>query len=287
MNANGILAQHWVRVSVHMLIDALFFCLAFIVGTVVRQADELTTQELVNYLKLYLPGILLGSAFFPCIIYINGFYSSQSYRQGVFRRVALIAAALVATVGLMSAMFYLKKSTAIGRGVVGWSTVVAYFILLIHHMFLLRSLRNYKERVAFIMTCTFDELEARFFQSLGTENLELVGLVHYDSYHPIGEMRVLGPVSQLKEIVKREDIQRILCTNKSISDPVMCKVFCELRYSGVSVMPLVSLFEEVHQLVPLELITSEWLLTASSLPHIVYIKKVKRAFDIIVSLLGL
>ncbi len=287
MNANGILAQHWVRVSVHMLIDALFFCLAFVVGTVVRQADELTIQELVNHLKTYLPGILLGSAFFPCIIYINGFYSSQSYRQGVFRRVALIAVALAATVGLMSAMFYLKKSTAIGRGVVGWSAVVAYFILLIHHMFLLRSLRNYKERVAFIMTCTFDELEARFFQSLGTENLELVGLVHYDGYQPIGEMRVLGPVSQLKEIVKREDIQRILCTNKSISDPQMCKVFCELRYSGVSVMPLVSLFEEVHQLVPLELITSEWLLTASSLPHIVYIKKVKRAFDIIVSLLGL
>ncbi|MGK0200538.1 MAG: exopolysaccharide biosynthesis polyprenyl glycosylphosphotransferase, partial [Yoonia sp.] len=135
-----------------------------------------------------------------------------------------------------------------------------------------------------IMTCTFDELEARFFQSLGTENMELVGLIHYDQYKPVGEMRVLGKVSDLQVIVKREGIQRVLCTNKSISDPAMCKAFCELRYSGVQVMPLVSLFEEVHQLVPLELITPEWLLTASGQPHMLYINKIKRGFDILISL---
>src|SRR5205807_2127604 len=76
-------------------------------------------------------------------------------------------------------------------------------------------------------------------------------------------------------------------TEKSINDPAMCRQFCQLRYSGVTVMPLISLCEEVYQSVPLELITSEWLLNASSLPHMLYIKKAKRAFDIIVSLLGL
>ena len=287
MNANGILGQHWIRVSAHMIVDTLLFCVAFLIGTVLRLADESTTEELMTKFWAYLPGIILGGVCFSCVIYMTGLYSSQSYRQGVFRRVCLVGGALAGTVGLMSAVFYMNKSMEIGRGVIAWSVPVAYFSLLIHHMMLLRSLRNYRERVAFIMTCTFDELEARFFQSLGTENLELVGLVHYNNYQPIGEMRVLGPVSSLKEVVLRENIQRILCTNKSISDPAMCKVFCELRYSGVSVMPLVSLFEEVHQLVPLELITSEWLLTASSLPHVLYIKKVKRAFDILCSLFGL
>jgi exopolysaccharide biosynthesis polyprenyl glycosylphosphotransferase len=79
----------------------------------------------------------------------------------------------------------------------------------------------------------------------------------------------------------------VLCTNKSISDPAMCSKFCQLRYSGVTVMPLISLCEEVCQSAPLELITPEWLLYASSLPHMLYIKKIKRAFDIIVSLAGL
>jgi hypothetical protein len=119
----------------------------------------------------------------------------------------------------MVPLFYLKKSTIIGRGVFGISVAIVYFTIIIHHGILLRSLRNYRERVAFIMTCTFDELEARFFQSLGTENMELVGLIHYDNYQPIGEMRVLGKVSELADIVPREDIHRVLCTSKSIGGP--------------------------------------------------------------------
>ena len=289
MNTNGILQQHWVHVTIHLVIDALLFAFAFQVGAYIQLTAKwgLSGDELFTQLGAYWPGIIIGAAIFPCLIYIFGLYSPQSSNQGVFRRVVIAAICLIAAFAVMSLVFYAKKSFLIGRGVIGWSLPIAYFTLLIHHGVLLRSLRNYRERVAFIMTCTFDELEARFFQSLGTENLELVGLIHYDGYQPIGEMRILGPVSKLMDIVKREDINRILCTNKSISDPAMCKQFCELRYSGVTVMPLVSLFEEVHQLVPLELITAEWLLTASALPHMLYIKKIKRGFDVAVSLLGL
>ena len=41
---------------------------------------------------------------------------------------------------------------------------------------------------------------------------------------------------------------------------------------------------EAHQYVPLQLVTPEWLLSASSMPHRLYIRKLKRAFDIVVSL---
>jgi exopolysaccharide biosynthesis polyprenyl glycosylphosphotransferase len=88
-------------------------------------------------------------------------------------------------------------------------------------------------------------------------------------------------------IVKAERISRILCTGKSLRDVSLLKRFCELRYSGVSVMPLISLCEEVDQYVPLELLTPEWLLSASGEPHLLYIKKVKRLFDIVVSIGGL
>ena len=283
MNPNGILKQHWLHVALHFVVDAIIFAVAFVIGTDFVIPDD----DLHMRLESYLPGILLGACVFPCLVYIFGLYSPQSYKQSVTKRAIVLALCLVGTVLLMIPLFYLKKSTSIGRGVFLISVAIVYFTILIHHGFLLRSLRNYRERVAFIMTCTFDELEARFFQSLGTENMELAGLIHYDNYQPIGEMRVLGKVSDLQDIVRRENIHRVLCTSKSIGDPSMCKAFCELRYSGVQVMPLVSVFEEVHQLVPLELITPEWLLVASAQPHMLYIKKVKRAFDIIVSLLGL
>jgi exopolysaccharide biosynthesis polyprenyl glycosylphosphotransferase len=280
MNANGILRQHWLHVAVHFVLDALIFIAAFIAGTQLVIPSDDVQMRLVSYL----PGILLGSMAFSSLVCICGLYSPLSYKQKVTARAVILGGCVTLTALVMWALFYVNASTKISRGVIAWSFPIAYFTVLLHHGFLLRALRDHKERVAVIMTCTFDELEARFFQSLGTENMELVGLIHYDQYKPVGEMRVLGKVSDLQVIVKREGIQRVLCTNKSISDPAMCKAFCELRYSGVQVMPLVSLFEEVHQLVPLELITPEWLLTASGQPHMLYINKIKRGFDILISL---
>ena len=280
MNANGILRQHWLHVAYHFFIDALIFIASFIVVARFVLDPHLYTVTVLGYI----PGLILGGIAFPCLVYIFGLYSPLSGKQRLMARSIILAACLAATAFIMLGLYYINRSTSIGRGVSLWGYGVAFAGVLIHHFFILRALREQKERVAFIMTCTFDELEARFFQSLGTEHMELVGLIHYDDYKPIGEMRVLGKVSDLQEIVKREKIHRVLCTSKSISDPAMCKSFCELRYSGVQVMPLVSLFEEVHQLVPLELITSEWLLTASAQPHMLYIKKLKRGFDIAASL---
>ena len=191
MNANGILKQHWLHVASHFVIDALIFAVAFVVGTdFVIPSDDLKMR-----LTSYVPAILLGSIIFPSLVYIFGLYAPHSYKQRVTARIVVLLVCLIGTTLLMFPLFYVKKSFTIGREVFLFGFWISYCSVLIHHGFLLRSLRDYRERVAFIMTCTFDELEARFFQSLGTEHMELVGLIHYDNYQPIGEMRVLGKVS--------------------------------------------------------------------------------------------
>ncbi len=98
---------------------------------------------------------------------------------------------------------------------------------------------------------------------------------------------MLGHVDDLATIVHREKISRVLCTNYSLKDGTLTRHFCKLRYSGISVMPLVSLCEEIEQYVPLELISSEWLLNASGEPQHIYIQKLKRLFDIVCSGIGL
>jgi exopolysaccharide biosynthesis polyprenyl glycosylphosphotransferase len=72
-----------------------------------------------------------------------------------------------------------------------------------------------------------------------------------------------------------------------MGDTTLTRHFCKLRYSGISVMPLIALCEEVEQYVPLELISSEWLLNASGEPQHIYILKLKRFFDIVCSAIGL
>lgn len=278
----SFLKQHWVHVTLNFSLDALIFFFAFFLATVGRYPDQLTQKWMA-----YLPAVLFGTLFFPSVTYIFGLYAPNTEHRGVFKRALVLAINVALTTALMFGLFYLKKSTEVARFVMMFAFPLAYFAVLFHHSVLLRVISNYRERVAFIVTNTFDELEARLFENFGKQHLELVGLVRYEGFRPSGHMRVLGSVNELSTLVKRNNIHRVLCSNKSIMDPAMCKGFCELRYSGITVTPLISLFEEVHQMVPLELITPDWLLSASAGPHQLYITKVKRSFDIIVSLLGL
>ncbi len=284
MNSNGLLQKHWVNVTAQFVTDALLFAFAMIVGTRLW----LGTLGLAEKITEYWPSIFLGALFLPCIIYICGLYSPRVANDDFFKRALVLALCFVAAVGFMMGLFYLNYSGRIGRGVMIVSGLLAYFLVFLHHALMLYRTKNYRERVALIVTCPFDEVESELFDTFWSQHLELAGVIHYDSYRPDAKKnKVLGPVSDISRIVEEHRIDRVLCTDKSINDPAMCRQFCQLRYSGVTVVPLISLCEEVYQMVPLELVTPEWLLNASASPHMLYIRKVKRAFDIVVSLVGL
>lgn len=283
MTDNGLLQRHWLTVTRHFVTDALIFCLSFVIGMELRLGSEIVVTKLSNYY----PSIAVGALFFPCTVYICGLYSPLSSMRNPLKRVLVLAVCYLITIGFMVGVFYINFSARIGRGVMLISTPLAYAAVLLHHAWLLHHWKNFRERVALIVTCAFDEVESQLFSNFWKHHLELAGFIHYENYMPKANDKILGQINQLGVIVERENIVRVLCTNKSINDPAMSSKFAQLRYSGVTVMPLISLCEEVYQNVPLELVTPEWILNASSLPHMFYIKKVKRGFDIIISLLGL
>jgi exopolysaccharide biosynthesis polyprenyl glycosylphosphotransferase len=104
---------------------------------------------------------------------------------------------------------------------------------------------------------------------------------------PTSDTRVLGTSDDLERIAHNHKLDRVLVTGKAMNHASLCTRFCKLRYSGVTVMPLIIVCEELDQHVPLELVGPEWLLNASGEPQLLYIKKVKRLFDIVISTLGL
>ena len=282
MNSNGILRKHWFHVSLHFAADAVLFYLAFVVGILLRFGDDAGGSLGTHWPVLAVSGIVFSS-----MVYIVGLYSTHSAHRGTFERLFILLACTLAAALVVIVGSYAISARPPGRGVMVGGAGTAYCVILVHHIFLLHALRHARERVAYIVTCAFDEVETRLFGNFSGHNLELVGVVAFNGYQPAAQTRVLGKVGQLAEIVKREKIDRILCTNKSLGDAALTRHFCQLRYSGVSVMPLVILCEEIEQYVPLELIGPEWLFNASGEPHLLYIKKVKRLFDIICSSLGL
>lgn len=265
--------------TAHFFVDAFLFCLAFVLATELK----VSASKLLDYW----PSIVLGGAFFPCVVYICGVYAPQHTMQSVYKRSLTLGFCFCVAFGFMLALFYINYSGRIGRGVMLIGAALGYLLVLAHHMFLIRRMQNYRERVALIVGSKEDEAESELFETFWSKHLELAGFIHHDNYTPVARHKSLGPISKMEEIVQDKEISRVLCTESSINDPKLCRQFCQLRYSGVTVMPLISLFEEVYHAVPLELVTPQWLVHASGSPHMLYIKKIKRAFDIIVSIFGL
>jgi len=282
MNTNGILRKHWFHVSLHFATDALLFTLAFVVGMVLRFGEESGESLWAHW-----PFFVFGAAVFSSATYIAGLYSTHSAGRGIFERSLVLLVCVLAAVLVVIGGTYLNSARPLGRGVMLLGAIASYLATLLHHIVLLHGLRNSRERVAYVVASEFDEAETRLFASFGGQNLDFAGVVLCSSYQPTTSIRVLGKIEELAAIVQREKISRVLCTNKSLGDATLTRHFCKLRYSGISVMPLIALCEEIEQYVPLELISSEWLLNASGEPQHIYIKKLKRLFDIVCSALGL
>ncbi len=290
MNANGILRKHWLHAALHFAVDAVLFILAFSLAYLLRFGDVLhigdeATQH-ASFARQW-PCIALAALVFSSATYITGLYSTHSATQGYYRRSFILAVVNLLSVLVLIGVTYASFIVPIGRGLAIMGSFIAYCFILVHHAFLLHALRTTRERVIYLVTSAFDEAETHLLSSFGGRNFQLVGIVTACGYQPHGAWPVLGTVADLPEIVSRERISRVLCTSKNLSNAQLTKHFCTLRYSGVSVIPLIILCEEIEQYVPLELVSHEWLLNASGEPHLLYIKKLKRFFDVMAAALGL
>ena len=278
MNTNGFLRKHWFHVTLHFVTDAALFFACFLAAFGVRFGQEATPAISFQWPFIFMAAMVLSSA-----NYIASLYSTHSSTLGLLKRATVLIGCLGLAILLLLALTYLNNARPLGRGIVSIGAGASYVAILLHHWYLLSQLRGSRERVAYVVSSAFDEAETRLFRSFGGHRLEFVGLVLHEGYAPKSNSRVLGVSKDLAHIVQRERIDRILCTTKSLTDEALCKLFCQLRYSGVNVLPLVSLCEEVDQFVPLELVSSEWLLNASGEPHMFYIRKIKRLFDVVIS----
>ncbi|MEI9896308.1 MAG: exopolysaccharide biosynthesis polyprenyl glycosylphosphotransferase [Chthoniobacter sp.] len=282
MNTSAILRKHWFHVSMHFVMDTALFALAFIAAMFLRFGAETTGSLIAHW-----PFFIVGGIVFSATIYIAGLYSTHSAGRGVLERSLLLVVCVLLAVLVVIGGTYLNSARPLGRGIMLLGTLASYLVALLHHIVIVHDLRTSKERVLYVVCSAFDEAETRLFESFGGRNLEFAGVVLYGAYRPKNPERVLGTVDDLAAIVRREKISRVLCTHESMGDTTLTRHLRQLRYSGISVMPLVSLCEEIEQYVPLELISAEWLLNASGEPQHIYIKKLKRLFDIVCSALGL
>ena len=274
--------RHWTHVCRHLLIDMGLIVSSFILAASLRFEVWLPPQVVD-----YMPAMLLAAGVSAAMLYISGLYSLYAPRRKRFVQNALIVVAI--SVGLLTVLGYgsIDFSARIGRGVLLISVPFIVFFVFSHHLYFVRRGGRYRERLACLVSNDFHAQEARLIQGVEQDHTEFVGVITIGDHVTEGSDEFIGKFDEIESVVRNLDINCLLCPPGTLDRGDVMQKVRRLRYSGVNVFSLADMCEDLFQAVPLRLVTSGWLLHCSGQPRLFYVRKLKRIFDILASLLCL
>jgi exopolysaccharide biosynthesis polyprenyl glycosylphosphotransferase len=289
--------NHWTQVARAYLVDATIVVVSFLVGTLLRFGmewagdDEAFIAQYWEAFDEYWPGMILSALFFPSCVYVCGLYTPKSFHTEILKRFLMLAGCQGLTILVLLAYFSIDFSAKIGRGVMFYAMAVCTLMVMLHHINTTVRRRNYRERCAILNMPQMDTFTEDMIQRFIGPDLKFCGFVlqkdDINKFKPIEYLAVLGTMEQLEDIAKSHEISKVICNAEDLADERYYRHLCNLRYSGIDVVTVLQHCEEIHQYVPLHLASNEWLVSASSTPHRLYIRKIKRGSDIAFSLLML
>lgn len=257
---------------------ALIVC-AFILAASLR-FEVWVPPALLNYM----PAILLASLTSGAMLYISGLYSRYAPRRKRFAQNFLILVAII--LGILAALGYgsLDFSARIGRGVLLISIPFITIFIFSHHLYCFRPGGRNRERLACLVANSLHEQQARLVKGVGQSHTEFVGMISTGCYSPEISDDFIGEFRDMESVASELEINCLLCPPGTLERDDVMQMVRRLRYSGVNVFSLADMCEDLFQAVPLRLVTSDWLLHCSGQPRLFYVRKLKRVFDILVSL---
>ncbi len=269
---------HWKRVTRSFLLDAMVLPVAFKAASILRFNEFFNVKELG-----YLPAVTVGAIVLPSLLYIFGFYMptvlSRNYQREALKLLGIATLTSLVILAFGSLVF----SARVGRGVLGMGMALTCGLLVVRHLFGSRTVRQRK--TAFVVGSLRDDQLAQTFGRTMSAGDSLAGLFTTPGYRTTCDLPRLGCTKDIDTLAEQLGIECVMCDERLVDAPSLGSKLRKLRFQGVHVSTLSQAFEEQYQIVPLELVTDRWLLNASSIPQMIYIRKLKRAFDLVVATL--
>jgi exopolysaccharide biosynthesis polyprenyl glycosylphosphotransferase len=262
--------------------DMAIWIVAFFVGAAIRFAGS--PDRLQEALLKYAPGLVISSLGLVATAYICGLYSNYGNNIHLSRRLILITSSLFAASLVLLLLGSINFTWQVGRGVLLLSVFPAIFLIWIHHFIIHKVINGFKERAAVVISSEEDEVEAQLLEAMDLRNTTLIGCYARKGYVPRLNMKCLGCPEDAWKQAGTAEIDRIFCTTNSLKEPDIALLLRKLRYSGTAISSIALVCEENYQAIPLGIIDDEWLLHACAQPDHMYIAKIKRLADILVSI---
>lgn len=281
MSIYGNRSRHWQGVGRRFIADVALVAVSFYAASVLRFETWWPAS-----LGMYLPSIIVCSLLLAATIYILGLYTEESMHYSTFRRTVMLGGALLLMLVVALAYGSINFSARIGRGVMVAAALLTSCSVWTHHALLRNRAKRSPLRLACLVMSEDDLEEARRLALIDKPQVKFAGILAgpgFESIDTLG-MTVLGPFANVSVEQAAERFDGIVVRQSHVMRPEVATPLRSLRYQGLHIMTLIDAFEDLFQMVPVELIDGAWLLQACSMPQMIYIRKLKRAFDIVVSL---
>ena len=267
-------------------IDFLLWTGALLLGATVRFIGS--PYKLAESVADYLPSFILSGMVLTALIYVLGLYSIGNPFLKFKKRVVILLLASAAAITTILAIGSVNFSWQVGRGVLALGSIPAIILLYLHHTYLHYSSSRPQESAVILITRPEDEVYALLLQSLDLRNIHIEGCFTGNDYLLHSDLRRLGDAKAMEGWIQSHQVNRVYSSAASTHMPEIAEILRRLRYSGVAISDINQPCEENLQAIPVELIDTEWLINACSLPDFVYISKMKRAIDLAVcTILGI
>jgi exopolysaccharide biosynthesis polyprenyl glycosylphosphotransferase len=282
MTGPSPVSRHLVLTAFRFLLDGLFVPLSVVAGASWRFGILFPSK-----LDAYAPAMLAAALVLPSLSYIGGLYSASFPRFESWVRVRWFLFSLAATVMVLMGMGSVSLEARVGRGVLVYGLIILTVCYAAHHFLLPRRLRMSRLRTACLVSGADDEMAAEIL-ARSSPQIQVVGLIAVgDAFTRSGHLPLLGQIDGLESLELPQVVDTVLVRDQHLVMPRLTPVLRRWRYQGIEIMSLADACEMVLQAVPLPLVTESWLFRASNQSGLLYIKKLKRLFDITIALLCL
>lgn len=279
MPTRSLASRHLVFSAVHFATDALILIIAFTAASLLRFQEWVPEKFL-----LWAPGVLLAALVLSSVNYIGGLYAMSLRQVTCWVRVRWLFLALVASLTVVLAFGSVDFDSRVGRGVVGMGFILLALFTVPHHVWLHRRSNHRRFRAVCIVSDLKDEQAAGILKR-SSDRVDLVGTLTVGAYHPEGlEVSCLGNIASLPQDLFKNPPEMVLVRDWHLLIPELTPQLRRWRYEGIEIVSLTDMCEMAYQAVPLQLVTEAWLFRASSQSGLLYIKKLKRLFDIVAAL---
>lgn len=267
-----------VQTAFHFFLDGCIVVVGIAVGIIWR-FEQWTTPQFLRYL----PAVIAAAIVLPSVVYIGGLYSPSHTRIESWARTRWVFFGLLAALVVLLGMGSINLDARVGRGVLLAGFPAVSLLCIAHQAGIHRRLKQVVVRTVCLVSDSNDELAASIL-SQNNAHTTILGVLPIGGYVPSGRLPCFEQGNDLSAAALPVGTTAVMVREHHLIMPSLTPVLRRWRYLGIDIVALTDVCEMVFHAVPLQLVSESWLFRASSQSGLLYIKKLKRLFDILVAL---